>query len=112
MLRAKLRGRTRRPWRASFRSSLGGCACSRFFGPTAGSGKYCALLDRVAATWPGSNVCEGKPAPADHGETKLLVTATGVASVSAHNLPTYTERRNRGHPLLHQAVCYGAQILG
>src|SRR5437870_1082279 len=62
MLRAKLRGRARRSGRTSFSSSLGGCACSRFFGPTAGSGKYCALLERVAAPWPGSNVCEGNPA--------------------------------------------------
>src|SRR5439155_8042316 len=61
MLRATLRGRTRRSGRTSFNSSLGGCACSRFLRDR-GVWQVLSLLDRPAALGAAPNVCEGNPA--------------------------------------------------
>src|SRR5438128_3422681 len=61
MLRARLRGRTRRSGRTSFNSSLGGCACSRFLRDR-GVWQVLSLLDRPTALGPWPNVCEGNPA--------------------------------------------------
>src|SRR3989442_1828004 len=61
MLRARLRGRTRRSGRTSFNSSLGGCACSRFLRER-WVWQVLSSLERSAGLGPWPNVCEGNPA--------------------------------------------------